>query len=331
MKAVPTLLLAVLFLSSALLAEEPRLEQASQLFDSGRTQEALAVLEPLLREHPDHPAALMLRSTLRFVTGDTSAGRKDLERSLTLDASQRQGWLNLAGLEIAEKHHDAALEALLTAEKLDPSAADNHLNLGAVRLLLGDLDDARQRFDTYLRQQRSAEAFYLVAVNYDGSGYRKLALAHLQRAIEMDERLRVQAANDERFPERAEDPDFLALVTTDNHRLALDSHKAARTFGTLPYRADGILLKAVLQTLQISGRPLDPRVQVQADWALMWSDARVKIRQLADGRGRVEMTAPADRFTPEDWAAYTESFFEEISARLLVLGVKEIKRKSGGS
>ncbi len=314
-----------LLLPLSLLSQEPQLDQARQLLDAGRIQEALSVLEPLMRQHPDQATALMLRSTAYLMAGNNSAGRQDLEHSLAVDPRQRQGWLNLAGLEIVEKNYDAALAALQKAEKLDPSATDNGLNLGAVHLLRGDLDSARQRFDLYLRQERSAEAFYVVAINYDGSGYRKLALAHLQRAIGLDERMRVQAANDKSFSHRFDDQEFVTLVTTDVHRLATDSHRAARTFGKLPYRRDGILLKAVLQTLQLSGRPLDPRVEVQSEWALMWSDARLKIRQLPEGLGRVEMTAPAKRFTPEAWKLYTEKFYQEVAARLLVLEVKQNK------
>lgn len=330
MKALWRLLFALFLISPGLLSQEPRLEEARQLLEDGRAEDALGVLEQLLRQQPNDAAALFLRSTARFLTGETAPGRHDLERSLALDPNQRQGWLNLAGLEIMEKEYDAALAALQNAEKLDPTASDNHLNLGAVHLLRGELDLARKRFDLYIRRERSADAFYLVAINYDGSGYGKLALAHLEKAIEMDEKLRVEAANDKRFLQRFEDPDFVALVTTDQQRLPADSHKAAQTFGNLPYRADGVLLKAVLQTLQTSGRPLDHRVEVQEGWALMWSDARIKIRQLPSGLGRVEITAPAERFTAESWSRYTESIFQEISARLLVLEVKEIKRNSGG-
>ena len=86
-------------------------------------------------------------------------GEQDLRRSLELDPRQRQGWLNLAALELVSVRYDAAYQAFLRAEALDPKAPDNDVNIGAALLFLGKLEEASGRFERYLAAQpNSGEA-----------------------------------------------------------------------------------------------------------------------------------------------------------------------------
>lgn len=300
------------------------LAKVRELIDAERPDEALAILDPWVQRQPKDAEALLLRSTARIMTGDLEAGRADLERSLKLDPKQRQGWLNLGAMEIADKHWDPALQAFEKAEALDPAAPDNDLNIGAVLLLEGKLEPASQRFSAYLSGSSggTAEAYYLVATNYALAGYAALAVEHLKRAIQLDERIRVNARSDPNFASLRGRPELDALLSTDTWRPAPGAYTAAHTFDA-PYEAgDGELLKAVLDTLQLAALPFDPRVEVTPDWALIWGDMRIKVTRGEKGKGRVEVSADPGRFTPAEWKNRLDLLFDGIDQRLLMLRLK---------
>ncbi len=291
--------------------------QAQILIDAGRPQDAIAVLDRALRRQPDDARALFLRSTARFLTDDLQGGRADLDRALALDPKNRPAWLTRAGLEIAEKRYGPALEALQRAEALDPAAADNHLNIGAVVLLQGKLADATERFRRYLAAQpAAAEPFFLVAKNFAGAGYAGLAIEHLRRAIELDERWRVRARTDPSFGGLAAHADFQRLLATDSYRPPPGAWTAARVYAADYDGGEGKLLAAVLDALLTLGERVDPRVEVTPDWALVWGEMRIRVAPHAGG-GVVELSAPAERFTAERWEAQSERLFRAITLQLV--------------
>jgi tetratricopeptide (TPR) repeat protein len=150
---------------------------ARELIEAGQPEAAAAFLDGWLQTNPKDAGALLQRSTARFMLGEMETGRRDLQRALELDPTLRQGWLNQAALDLADGDQAAALEAFLRAETLDPTASDNSLNIGAVLLLQGHLDEASRRFERYLAAHTgTAEASYLVATNYAMAGYVGLSL-----------------------------------------------------------------------------------------------------------------------------------------------------------
>jgi tetratricopeptide (TPR) repeat protein len=293
------------------------LATAQELVDAERPEEALALLEPLLKKDPADAQALLLRSTARFMLGEIDAGRADLERALQLDPNQRRAWLNRAALDLAGKDYGAALEAFRRAEALDPRAPDNDLNIGAVLLLQGELRPASERFARYLEANpRSADAFYLVATNYAVAGYEALAIEHLRRAVDLDELARLRARTDPNFADLEDNPRFAGLLNVDTYRPPEGAYTAAQTFD-VPYDPEaGALLDAVVYTLQLAGRPFDPRVEVTDAWAVVRGDLRVKISNTLGNRGLVQVSAPAEAFTPAEWRARTEELFRGIQVRL---------------
>ncbi len=93
------------------------------------------------------------------------------------------------------------------------------------------------------------------------------------------------------------------------------AHRAVRRFAADYQDAGGPLLRAVLDAMQISGQPYDPRIEVTPEWTLIWSDLRIKISALPAG-GEVELTAPAERFTPEEWRRRSEELFRQIAVQI---------------
>jgi len=283
-------------------------------------ESAIALLDPFLRRDPRHAPALLERSTARCMLDELDACKRDLDQAIRADPTLRQAWLNRSAIAIHEQRYDDALADLREAERLDPAAADNALNLGAVELLRGDLPAATAQFRRHLdRQPGSAESWYLVASNYALSGYAALAVQHLARAVALDERSRVRARTDANFAELGSHRGFQQLLATDAWEPPPGSLAAERLFRTRYVGPDSPIVVAILNTLQLSGATLDPRVELTPDWALFWSDFRIQLVRNADDSTTLRLTAPPGLFTPSSWESRTASFFREIDSQLLRL------------
>ncbi len=312
--AFPLVFSWVTLLTAAPLAaqHEARLAMAQRFLDQGQASQALAVLDEVLQKDKKNAQALLLRSTGRIIEGDLAGGFKDLKLALKADPGLRQGWLNLAGLEIAERRFDAAYDALLEAQRLDPYAPDNDLNLGAVLLMQGQPERAKEHFEGYLRTRgTSAESHFLVAANYALAGFEETALAHLKSAIQIDERFRLRAREDERFLTLSS-LDYKVLLNTDLYEVPDNAHQVAAAF-EVPYRqTDNKLLYAVLDALKQLGEIYDPKVEANARWALIWAEMRIKVSNQSDGNGVVSLSAPAGKFTSDEWHRRSQALFKTI-------------------
>ena len=323
--AAAILLMLIGFLAIASPAGAQSAEQvglARQLVEAQRAEEAIGVLDRVLAREPRHAEALLVRGTARLMVGEAAAGRRDLAKALDIDPSLREGWLTLGAVEVAEERWEAARAAFARAEALAPGEADNDLNIGAVELLAGDLEAASKRFARYLEGPGGdANGYFLVAKNYALAGYEALAIEHLRQAIERDERARVQAKADPAFAGLKPSPRFQQLINTLAFQPPRGGHSAERAFPDAYDGGRGPLLRAVLDALQLAGRPFDRRVDVAPDWAVIWGEARIQVHDTGDGGGVVSLSAPADRFTPATWSAWTDALLRDVATRL-ALGVK---------
>lgn len=293
------------------------LARSQEMIDGGDANAALEILNRLVKKKPPSAEALLLRSTALFMLGDLEKGRRDLDRSLEIDPELRQAWLNRAALDLAGQDYSNALEALEKAKDLDPSAPDNDLNIGAVQLLQGNLQQASDHFQTYLQgNSASANAFYLVATNYAMAGYAGPSIEHLRRAIEIDEKSRLRSRTDPNFRELASNQRFIEILSNDTYRVPPGAYQRIFELGTPFEGADSILLQSVLDALQFSGQPFDRRVEVTPDWALIWGEMRIKLTNGSNGKGQVQFSAPANQFTPAQWKQQTDNLIREIKIRL---------------
>ena len=269
--------------------------RAAELIDAGKPTEAIKILDERL-QRGEEARALFLRSTARFLLGEMQTGEQDLRRSLELDPNHRQGWLNLAALELVSVRYDAAYRAFLQAEALDPAAADNDVNLGAALLFLGKLEEASKRFEHYLAAQpNSGDAFYLVATNYAAAGYSALALRYLTDAIRRDEKTRLRARTDRNFAQIASTPDYQRLLAADLYVFAPGALLAKEAIEAPYSETDTRVVNAVLDALGALRIPHDRRVELTPEWALVWADVRIKIVRQGAEQSVLEISAPRSR------------------------------------
>ena len=327
-RLVPAILLAVLLAPAlpahAASAQEVALARAQELLDAGQPEAALEALEGAGRKVAKSPESLLLRSTARLMLGDSEAGLADLDKALELDPSLRQGWLNRAAIDIAGARYAQALVALEKARELDPQAPDNDLNIGAVKILAGDLGGASEHFSRYVGLRGGAsDAHYLVATNYAVAGYAALAVEHLRESIAADEHSRLEARSDPSFLQLADNPQFKELLAGPPAAPGAGSHQARRTF-EVPYESgQGVLMKAVLDTLQLTGQRFDPRVEVTQRWALIWGEMRIVLSAVLGGKSSVELSAPLESHTPSAWRETSERLLDEIYVRVTAAATRD--------
>ncbi|MEM6794715.1 MAG: tetratricopeptide repeat protein [Acidobacteriota bacterium] len=315
--AFSTLGLSLLGLQSAASAEisADGLFLVRDAIDRGKPEEALGLLDSLSRGKPG-AEELLVRGMARIMLGDLKKGAKDLETAVDRDPTLRDGWMNLAGLEIAEGNYDKALQLLQKAHDLAPESADIHLNLGAVLLQLGRSDEAFERFDRYLALDSSAEARYLVAANHAMLGNQERAVENLRQSIRLDERQRLRARRDDRFA-ALDSLDYRVLLHSDDYRPPADHRRAAAAFKAKYDQKDPKLLYALMDSLREVGLEFDPEIETTARWALLWGSAmRIKVSTQSNGTGVVTLTAPPSSYTAQNWQRTSDKLFRVLHRRL---------------
>lgn len=297
-------------------AADPKLVPVRDLLDRGQAAQALDLLKQTVRGKLS-PEGLMLRGTGRIMLGELESGARDLEAAIEGDPTLREAWMSLAGLDIVEGKYEKALAGLRKAHELDPSAPDGHLNLGAVLVLMGRRAEAKTHFDRYLELSGdSAEAHFLVAVNYALGRLEHLAVEALGEAIRLDERMRLRARRDDRFL-GLDSLEYRVLLNTDEYVPPADHHQVAAAF-QVPYEnRENRLLYAVLEALREQQLSYEPEVESNARWALIWGDGlRVKVYSQENGTGVVSLSAAPSHFPANEWQRVSQELFRAIHRQL---------------
>ena len=298
---------------SAAPATEP-VEQAEQAIAAGNPQAALKLLA-----RTSSGRGLLARSTAHFLLGDEAAGKRDLEKALSADPGLRQGWLNRAGLAIADGRFDDARSDLLKARELDPKASDNEINLGAVELMRGQLQSATEHFRVYLAAEPGATSHLLVSSNFARSGYAALAAAELRAAIDIDERSRARARTDPNFTQVGETPAFRQLFSEDR-RVAPAGERVARQTFAVPYEIEvSKAVNATIDALRDAGEKVETLVETTELWSLVWAGTlRAKLEPDPRGGTLVSLSAPASASTGNHptWEARAQEIFQRLTIRL---------------
>lgn len=96
---------------------------------------------------------------------------------------------------------------------LEFQSLEEHYDYAISLLNTGYYEDARDHFDAILKRNEAADfAHYGLAILHSITGQAEECLNHLGRAIELNEKNRVQARNDPDFRDMADDPRFTELL-----------------------------------------------------------------------------------------------------------------------
>jgi len=312
------LLLGLFASAPPLLADNAaELTKIEALIDAGEGPKALAALDKVAHGKLS-PREQMLRGSARILLGELKTGGNDLEEALRRDPTLRRAWMNLAALDIAEAKYASAYESFKKAQALDPAAPDSYLNLGACLIMMGRSTEAREHFERYLTLKKSAEDYYLVAANYALGRAYDLVVPTLEKAIALDEHMRLRARADDRFL-LVDTLEYRVLLFTDNYKAPADHYQAAAAFQHSYSQRDDKLLRAALEALNRSGLRYDQELEATARWVIAWGDVRMKVTNQENGTGVISLSAPKSRFTPELWAKKTQEVFRSV---LQILGEK---------
>lgn len=117
---------------------------------------------------------------------DYKAALTDLEQASALNASPLVE-LNLARVLLALEENEAALEAAKRANEMDVTMLDGYLVLGMAYRASGQVDQAVEVLETYLKYQPdNAEAFAVLGSAYYARGDFETALKNLKQAVRLD-------------------------------------------------------------------------------------------------------------------------------------------------
>ncbi len=140
--------------------------------------------------------------------------------------------------------------------------------------------------------------------------------------MRLDERSRRRARVDPNFGPLGSYEPFQRLLAVDGFVPAPGSHRHTERFDAAYDGSRGNLLKAVLNALQFSGQPFDPNVELTDEWALVWSDLRLKLSNAPEGGGQIDLSAPAESMSAAEWEERRKALIEEIRAQLAMLSIR---------
>jgi len=164
----------------------PALERALALQQQGRTKEALAAFESLLKRSPADTSVLHHSGLALHAVGQTAAAIARLEQALRIDAAAVDVWGNLALLYDSTGRVGDAVAALHQALRRDGRRADLWTNLAALYLNVSRPEQAEQA----ARQAISADPAYVqgwlnLAFACQALGRGEEALGAAARALEV--------------------------------------------------------------------------------------------------------------------------------------------------
>ncbi len=113
-------------------------DQAYGLYADEKYQEALAVLDQLLKANPKNEYALRLRSMVEWVLDRPMAAINDLEAARAVNPRSAVISYNLGCVYESVEMFDKAVEAYTAAVKADPAFAHAWLNRANAYMRLGD-------------------------------------------------------------------------------------------------------------------------------------------------------------------------------------------------
>jgi tetratricopeptide (TPR) repeat protein len=129
----------------------PRLDRAMFLNNHGQTEDALALINEVLRDHPKSDEAYLTRAKVLIGANRHDEAEAAVRQAIALNAELAEAHFLLGGIQMMHKDHAAAERTYLRTVALKPNHAWAHYLLGDSRLKQGNKAQAMDAFRDALR------------------------------------------------------------------------------------------------------------------------------------------------------------------------------------
>lgn len=123
---------------------QTRLQRAEQLFEYGKTAEAIDEITAVLKNYPGHPEAHNDLGVIYFQSGDLQQATYHFEQALTSDPEYQSAWKNLGDIMTSLGTLEQAIQAYQKALEIDPNDTEVLLALADISFQLGDKSAATE-------------------------------------------------------------------------------------------------------------------------------------------------------------------------------------------
>lgn len=165
----------------------PRIEQALELHNSGKTRDGLALISEVLRDHPDSGRAHLAQAQLRIASGALAPAEAALRRAIELKPDLVHAHFLLGQTRSAKKDDEGAERCYRSAIDLMPNHALAHYHLGEIRLKQGKKAEAQAAFMAAVRCRPDLAAAHVeLGALFLDDGRAEDAAAHLENAVRLD-------------------------------------------------------------------------------------------------------------------------------------------------
>jgi tetratricopeptide (TPR) repeat protein len=161
--------------------------RASVLSETGRHDEAQALIERAIAAGGAPPSLLIDRAVLRERAGDVAGARADLDRIVLLDPSN--GWARAARARLLQGfgEHEAALADIEAVIEIEPAIASHHYRRAMSLAALERPGEAVPAFDAALRLEPAVpQAWFERGRAFEALGHPRIALRSYERALNFD-------------------------------------------------------------------------------------------------------------------------------------------------
>jgi tetratricopeptide (TPR) repeat protein len=130
---------------------QPRLSRVSELRASGQIDEAAALMSELLRDHPYSDEAHLTMAKVQIRAGHMDLATHELRRAIALNPNLLEAQFLLGGTLVVRKEYAAAEQAYVRTLALKPMHGPAHYMLGDCRLKQGNKAGALAAFRDAVR------------------------------------------------------------------------------------------------------------------------------------------------------------------------------------
>lgn len=134
---------------------------------------ALSTFQSMEKLQPDSPETHFLMAKVYFETGDDSAARKSIEKSLKLKSDYLPGQLMMIDMELKANHQEAAIKLARQIQKQSPKSHIGYQAEGDIYLKTRDYPKAIDKYKAALKKFENSELVARLSTAYDASGKNK--------------------------------------------------------------------------------------------------------------------------------------------------------------